>query len=165
MVALPATDNLIAGEWRASHSGSTYTKRDPADTRRELGTFARSDAADVDAAVRAARSAQPSWQAVPAPRRGEILFRFAGLLAAAKEELARTVTLEMGKVVEESRGDVQEAAVAIRALGRLGPRDEVKPFITRISRHFPGPGTPNGDVIEAAVLDAQTSMGMVRVSD
>ena len=99
--------NLIAHEWRASQSGRTFTKHDPADARSELGTYARSDATDVDAAVRAARAAGPAWQAVPAPLRGAILFRFAELLATAKEDLARTVTFEMGKVIEESRGDVQ----------------------------------------------------------
>ncbi|CAN5538811.1 aldehyde dehydrogenase family protein [soil metagenome] len=100
---------FVDGAWRPGASGRHFVKRDPADTRVELGEYALGDAADVDAAVQAARRAQPAWQAVPAPKRGEILFRFAGLLAAAKEDLSRTITLEMGKVIEESRGDVQEA--------------------------------------------------------
>jgi len=101
--------NLIAGEWRAAASGRTFDKRDPADTRVVLGDYARSDVADVDLAVAAARRAQPAWRDVAAPKRGEILFRFAGLLADNKEAVSRIVTLEMGKVIEESRGDVQEA--------------------------------------------------------
>jgi hypothetical protein len=91
---------------------------------------------------------------------------------AGVEALARTGDPRaVGAVVDwavphgQVRGDVQEAATAIRALGMLGPADEVRPFITRISRHFPGPGTPNGDVIEEAVLDAQVALGKVRVSD
>lgn len=103
------TGNHIDGTWRPSADGGMFVKRDPADRDRQLGSFARSGAADVDAAVAAARRAQPGWEAVPAPRRGEILFRFAALLAEAKESLSRLVTLEMGKVIEESRGDVQEA--------------------------------------------------------
>jgi alpha-ketoglutaric semialdehyde dehydrogenase len=103
------TGNVIAGDWQPALNGRTYAKHDPADTRVGLGSYARSDDADVEAAVHAARSAQPAWRAVPAPRRGEILFRFAQLLAAAKEDISRIVTLEMGKVIEESRGDVQEA--------------------------------------------------------
>lgn len=113
MVDLPPatgdTGNHIDGAWRPSSTSERFVTHDPADHRRELGSFARSDAADVDSAVAAARRAQPGWERVPAPRRGEILFRFAALLAEAKEPLSRLVTLEMGKVIEESRGDVQEA--------------------------------------------------------
>ena len=89
--------------------GPHYLKRDPADTRVVLGSTRSGTRRTWTRPCRAARRAQPGWAAVPAPRRGEILFRFAGLLAAAKEDLARTITLEMGKVIEESRGDVQEA--------------------------------------------------------
>lgn len=103
------THNHIDGVWRPSASGERFSSYDPADRDRALGWFASSDPADVDAAVAAALRAQVGWERVPAPRRGEILFRFADLLANAKESLSRLVTLEMGKVIEESRGDVQEA--------------------------------------------------------
>ncbi len=59
-------------------------------------------------AIRAAEMAFPAWRATPAPRRGEILLRFAGLLRRDKERLARAMTREMGKVLAEARGDVQE---------------------------------------------------------
>ena len=101
--------NFIDGAWRPPASGRGYLKHDPADVRVALEEYALGDSKDVEAAVQAARRAQPGWAAVPAPRRGEIIFSFAGLLAASKEELARMITLEMGKVIEESRGDVQEA--------------------------------------------------------
>ena len=81
--------------------------RNPA-TGAAIHTFPSSDAADIAAAVEAARAAQPEWQATPAPRRGEILFRAAEMMAARKEELARDLVEEMGKVLPEARGDVQE---------------------------------------------------------
>ncbi len=107
--AATVTGNHIDGAWRPSPSGASFAKQDPADTGLALGSFQLSDGSDVAEAVAAARRAQPGWERVPAPRRGEILFRFAALLADAKEPLSRLVTLEMGKVIEESRGDVQEA--------------------------------------------------------
>ena len=59
-------------------------------------------------AVRAADEAFADWRATPAPRRGELLYRFGALLAEHKERLARAMTREMGKVLAEARGDVQE---------------------------------------------------------
>ena len=108
--ARPATyGNLIGGEWRPSVTDRTFESRDPADTRSVIGLFAASDAADVAAAVRAAETALPAWRATPAPKRGEIMFRFRALLAEHKDRLARAMTSEMGKVLAEARGDVQEA--------------------------------------------------------
>jgi aldehyde dehydrogenase (NAD+) len=99
--------NFIAGSWQPAASGETFESRNPS-TGELLGTFARSDARDVDAAVAAARAAYPTWRATPAPRRGEILYRFAARLAEHKERLSQTMTAEMGKVIAEARGDVQE---------------------------------------------------------
>jgi aldehyde dehydrogenase (NAD+) len=101
--------NYIAGAWVPSASGKTFENRNPADTSECLGTFADSAPADVERAVAAAREAFPKWRALPAPKRGEILFRAAELLVRRKEELARDMTREMGKVLDETRGDVQEA--------------------------------------------------------
>jgi HEAT repeat protein len=58
------------------------------------------------------------------------------------------------------RSEPAEAAAAIRALGKLGPRDVVMPVIDRISGHFPGQGTPYGDMIHEAVSDAEASLGV-----
>src|SRR5256885_717025 len=69
----------------------------------------KSNMADVDAAVDAARRAYQHWRLVPAPRRAELLFRAAEMIAERKEVLARDMTREMGKVLDETRGDVQEA--------------------------------------------------------
>ena len=103
----PTYGNYIDGEWRAAERGLTFESRDPSNGQL-IGTFQASDAADVGAAAAAAAAAFPAWRATPAPRRGEILYRFAGLLAERKEPLARAMTSEMGKVLEEARGDVQE---------------------------------------------------------
>src|ERR1700744_3558382 len=74
------------------------------------GEFQASTEADLDRAVQAARTAYRQWRLYPAPKRGEILFRAGELLLQRKEELARQMTREMGKVLSETRGDVQEAA-------------------------------------------------------
>ena len=105
---VPAFGNFIGGEWRPAESGRTFESRNPADTRDVIGTFAASDAADVAAAIRAAEEALPGWRGMPAPKRGEIMYAFGALLAEHKERLAQAMTREMGKVLAEARGDVQE---------------------------------------------------------
>ncbi len=105
---VPTFGNFIGGEWRPAESGRTFESRNPADTRDLIGRFAASDAADVAAAIRAAEDALPAWTAMPAPKRGEIMYDFGALLAQNKERLAHAMTREMGKVLAEARGDVQE---------------------------------------------------------
>ncbi|MCI0596875.1 MAG: aldehyde dehydrogenase family protein, partial [candidate division Zixibacteria bacterium] len=101
--------NYINGEWVESGSGETFENRNPADKRDLIGLFQRSNQDDVNAAVEAAKTAFESWRLYPAPRRAEILFRVAEILVHKKEEFARDMTREMGKVLKETRGDVQEA--------------------------------------------------------
>src|SRR6478736_4106678 len=100
--------NYIGGEWVDSASGDTFESFNPAsgDT---IGTFPRSTAEDVDRAVAAAKAAYEDWRLVPAPKRGEILYRFANLLMEEKEGLTDLMAREMGKVKAEAGGDVQEA--------------------------------------------------------
>lgn len=100
--------NFIGGEWIDSHTGETFERKNPA-TGELVGTYSSSDAKDVDAAVAAASKAFTSWRLFPAPKRGEILFRAAQILEQRKEKLAVEMTEEMGKVIDETRGDVQEA--------------------------------------------------------
>ncbi|MGC1186566.1 MAG: aldehyde dehydrogenase family protein [Candidatus Acidiferrales bacterium] len=108
--ALPKTfKNFIDGEWIDSHSARTFENRNPADTSDLVGIFPASDERDVRAAVDSARAAYKAWRLVPAPKRAEILYRAAEILVRRKEELAREMTREMGKVLAETRGDVQEA--------------------------------------------------------
>ena len=99
---------FIAGRWVDSVSGVTFESANPADTRDVVGRFQAGTAADVAMAVAAAVDASPTWKATPAPKRGELLYRFAALMADHKERLARAMTREMGKVLAEARGDVQE---------------------------------------------------------
>src|SRR5437868_5357365 len=101
--------NLIDGEWVASGSGKTFENRNPANTDDLIGVFQQSTAADVTAAIGAAARAYEEWRLVPAPVRAEILFRAAQILVDRKESFARDMTREMGKVLNETRGDVQEA--------------------------------------------------------
>src|SRR5437773_2849871 len=104
----PTFRHFIAGDWCESSSGATFESHNPADARDVIGRFQQGTAADVAMAVRAADTAGSVWRRTPAPKRGEILYRFGQLLADDKERLARAMTREMGKVVEEARGDVQE---------------------------------------------------------
>lgn len=101
--------NIIGGRRVSSISGKTIRSLNPADTGSIVGTIPASVPADVDAAVRAARAAFDNWRLTPAPKRGEILFRAAELIQRNKDELGRLVTREMGKVIAEGLGDVQEA--------------------------------------------------------
>ncbi len=101
--------NFIDGEWVESSTGETFEDRNPADTRDVVGIFQKSARADVDAAVEAAKNAFAKWRLVPAPRRAEIVFRAAEMLLERKEEYARDMTREMGKILKETRGDTQEA--------------------------------------------------------
>src|ERR1700719_267472 len=101
--------NFINGEWADSRSGSAYENRNPANTDELIGMFVSSTAEDVDLAVDAANLAYQKWRLVPAPKRAEIMFRAAELLLQHKEQFSKDMTREMGKVLAETRGDVQEA--------------------------------------------------------
>jgi len=106
---MPTYHNFIDGAWVPSVAGQLFDDRNPAHTDDVIGRFQKSTREDVEAAVDAARRAYRHWRLVPAPRRAEILFRAAQLIADRKEALARDMTREMGKVLDETRGDVQEA--------------------------------------------------------
>jgi len=100
--------NFIGGEWVAPTTGEYFENRNPADTSDLIGLWPRSGREDVERAVRSARRGFEAWRKVPAPHRGDVLRRVGDLLVARKEELARVMTREMGKVLKETRGDVQE---------------------------------------------------------
>ena len=101
--------NYINGEWVPSASGLTFDNSNPADRRELVGMFQKSSRQDVKDAIQAAKDAYKTWRLTPPPKRGEILYRAARLLSERKEEYAGQMTREMGKVLEETRGDVQEA--------------------------------------------------------
>src|SRR6186713_1714567 len=107
-VAAEQFKNYVGGEWTDAASGETFESKVPA-TGETLGSFPRSASADVDRAVEAAKAAFEEWRLVPAPERGNVLFRFARLLEEQKDELTELMSREMGKVLAEAGGDVQEA--------------------------------------------------------
>src|SRR5947199_7934293 len=110
-MATTATENFknfIGGEWVDAASGETFESTSPA-TGETIGVFPRPGAEDVDRAVAAAKEAFAEWRLVPAPKRGEILFRLARVLEREKPALTELMTREMGKVRAEAGGDVQEA--------------------------------------------------------
>jgi alpha-ketoglutaric semialdehyde dehydrogenase len=113
--------NYIGGKWQDAQSGQTFPNYNPA-TGEILGYFPLSGEADANAAVEAARAVFEKWRLVPAPKRGEILFRTGELLIRYKEDLARTMTQEMGKVLKETRGDVQEGIDMAYYMGGEGRR-------------------------------------------
>ena len=100
--------NYIDGEWVAAESGEWFENRNPANWDEVIGLFPKSDERDVDRAVKCAGEAFKKWRLVPAPERGSILKRAGDIMVERKEELARDATREMGKVLAETRGDVQE---------------------------------------------------------
>lgn len=100
--------NYIDGEWSNSSSNKFIEILNPANGQ-VLGEVTQSTEEDVDLAVQAAKRAQKEWRLVPAPERAEYLFKVAILLKERKEKIAQVLTSEMGKVIEEARGEVQEA--------------------------------------------------------
>lgn len=109
--------NFIGGRWVPAHSGRTFANSNPANGE-VLGEFPVSGPEDVNDAVEAAANAYPAWRLTPAPRRAEIVFRAGELMRARKHDLARAMTREMGKVLAEAGGDVQEGIdMAFHAAG------------------------------------------------
>jgi alpha-ketoglutaric semialdehyde dehydrogenase len=101
--------NYIDGEWVEARGGKTIENRNPANRDELVGMFPASTAEDVQEAIDAAQAAYKKWRLVPAPKRAEILFRAGETLVERKEDYARDMTREMGKILSEARGDVQEA--------------------------------------------------------
>ncbi|RMF58478.1 MAG: aldehyde dehydrogenase family protein [Calditrichaeota bacterium] len=100
--------NFIGGKWVDAVSGEVFENRNPANWDEVIGTFPKSGKEDVDLAVKSAREAFDAWRLTPAPVRGNIIKKAGDLLVARKEEIAKNMTREMGKVLAETRGDVQE---------------------------------------------------------
>jgi len=106
---MPVTfKNFIAGRWVRPSTGRYFENRNPANIRDLIGRFPESGPEDVSAAVQSATEGFRKWSRVPAPARGDVLKRVGDLLTERKEAIARAMTREMGKVLAETRGDVQE---------------------------------------------------------
>ena len=113
--------NLISGKWIESQGGSTFDTVNPANEEL-IAQAVKSSADDVNRAVQAAKHAYKEWRLMPAPRRGEILYQVARILEQRKDELSRLMTREMGKILAETRGDVQEAIDMAYYMGGEGRR-------------------------------------------
>ncbi len=114
--------NFIDGKWINGVDGKTFKSINPADIADIVGIIPRSGQKDVDMAVSAARKAYEKWRLTPAPRRGEIILRAVEILAGRKQELGELVTREMGKILPEGLGDVQEAIDMAYYMGGEGRR-------------------------------------------
>ncbi|MGH7524443.1 MAG: aldehyde dehydrogenase family protein [Gemmatimonadales bacterium] len=134
--------NFIGGKWVAAASGRYFQNRNPADTRDVIGRFPDSGAADIAAAVKSAQAGFELWSRTPAPLRGDVLRRVGDLLVARKDEIADAMTREMGKVLAETRGDVQEgidtayyaATEGRRLFGRTVPSELRRKWAMSIRR-------------------------------
>ena len=101
-------NNYINGEWRTSRASEWLEAHDPA-TGETLARVPLSPAAEVDQAAQAAARAFLEWRRTPAAARVQYLFKLKNLLEEHFEELARTVTIECGKTLAESRGEMRRA--------------------------------------------------------
>ena len=132
---------FLNGEWSDSVTGETFRDFNPA-TLEPIGEFQKASSGDVNRAVDSAVEAFESWSRTPAPHRGKILFRAARVLEERKEELARLMTQENGKVLSEARGDVQEAidmayyaaGEGRRLLGETAPSELPDKFCLTVRR-------------------------------
>ncbi len=114
--------NYIGGSWVKAQSGQTFTSYNPANLTEVIGHFAASSKEDVTSAVDAAATAYSAWKHTPAPSRADIILKAAHILETRKEELARIMVREMGKVIKEARGDVQEAIDIAKYIAGEGRR-------------------------------------------
>lgn len=114
--------NYINGRWISGRGQKTFKSINPAHRKEIIGTLTHSSHEDVDDAISAAAEAYEKWSRMPAPRRGEILFRAAELMTKEKNKLGRLVTREMGKILPEGLGDVQEAIDMAYYMGGEGRR-------------------------------------------
>ena len=100
--------NYIGGEWVEPASGDYFENRNPANKNDLIGLWPRSSRDDLERAVAAAKRGFEVWRRTPAPLRGDVIRRAGDIIAARKDEISRAMTREMGKVLKETSGDVQE---------------------------------------------------------
>ncbi len=111
--------NYVNGEWV---SGPTFENRNPANTDEVVGLFVKGSAADVEAAAEAAQAAFPGWSAMPAPARGNYLFKVADILDHEFDQIAAEMTREEGKTLPEAKGEVRRAINIFRYFAGEGAR-------------------------------------------
>ena len=114
--------NYVAGQWVDCKAKRTFPNVNPANRDEIVGLFQSSGEEDVTAACDAAQQAQSAWAALPAPRRGEYLFKAAEILESRHSKLAEEMTREEGKTLPESKGEVKRAINIFRYFGGEGAR-------------------------------------------
>jgi len=114
--------NYVAGQWVECKSQKTFPNINPADTDEVVGLFQASGPADVQEACGVAAKAQPGWAALPAPRRGEYLFKAAEILESRLAKLGADMTREEGKTLPEAKAEVKRAINIFRYFGGEGAR-------------------------------------------
>jgi alpha-ketoglutaric semialdehyde dehydrogenase len=112
---------FIGGKWESPAGAKRFETTNPAN-REPVGSFVAGTATDVDRAITAAAAAFPGWKATPAPKRGDLLLEASRVLRSRKAEIGRLVTREMGKVIAEGLGDVQESIDFIEYMAGEGRR-------------------------------------------
>jgi aldehyde dehydrogenase (NAD+) len=140
------TDLFIGGQWRAASAAGRIDVVNPA-TEEVWASVPDADAADVDAAVRAARAALPDWRGIGAAARAEVVLRFADELAVRGEGMARVITAENGTPIAETSAAASHSAGILRyfaTLADLVDAVDVRPFpndpgsYTEVSREAVG---------------------------
>ena len=114
--------NYVAGQWVECSSKKIFANINPANTADVVGFFQSSGAEDASKACEAAANAQQAWAALPAPRRGEYLFKAAEILESRLAKLGEEMTREEGKTLPEARGEVKRAINIFRYFGGEGAR-------------------------------------------
>jgi alpha-ketoglutaric semialdehyde dehydrogenase len=114
--------NYVAGQWVECKAKKTFPNINPADTGETVGLFQASGPEDIQEACEAAAKAQPAWAAVPAPLRGEFLYKAAEIMESRLQKLSEEMTREEGKTLSEAKGEVKRAINILRYFGGEGPR-------------------------------------------
>lgn len=128
--------NFIGGQWRSSRSGQIFVSTNPARTSEVVGYYQQSTPEDLEETIDVAAQAQPGWATLPPTERGEVLLRAALLLEQRKEELATLMTREMGKILKETRGDVQIAIDVAKFIAGEGRRAEGETYPSGFPNKF-----------------------------
>jgi alpha-ketoglutaric semialdehyde dehydrogenase len=119
-MGVPTFSNYINGEWK--ENGSVFEDRNPANVDEVVGLFVKGSAGDVEQAAAAAKEALPGWANLPAPARGNILFKAADILDRRFEQVSADMTREEGKTLPEAKGEVRRAINILRYFGGEGSR-------------------------------------------
>ncbi len=114
--------NYVAGQWVECKSNKTFPNINPANTGETVGLFQASGPEDIQEACEAAAKAQPAWAAMPAPLRGEFLYKASEIMEGRLQKLSEEMTREEGKTLPEAKGEVKRAINILRYFGGEGPR-------------------------------------------